>query len=368
VNIPLPNGQNSLTLQINGTTSTGQAATDTVTLLFDVGGTPPTSPANLTATPITDTEINLVWTPSTTGGVTYSVFRSTTSGFAPSSKTLIASGLTSTVFSDEALTASTTYFYLVEAVDPFASSAASNQASTTTMTVGSCAGVASSLSANFNGTAIPSDDFIWFNSVGKISGLGSTPVTLFVRRSSITMTINGTLTTVPVPDANITFDPNAIAATTTFNTSLNLWQTILPPSGGNFFLNGTELMLPNGLPGGVQNVTWTATFSSDTPGIGLMWQWSAAAYSSLGATCTSTSSSPDLNDLEVKPIDGNTGSQFQNPDHAGTPEEYKSFLLGGATGNGGSNFTGNKGAARNLTPVVVNSCGTHSQPPSCGVQ
>src|SRR5262249_8288045 len=71
VNIPLPNGQSSLTLQINGTTSSGQAATDTVTLLFDVGGSPPSSPTNLTATPMTDTEINLAWTASTSAGVTY---------------------------------------------------------------------------------------------------------------------------------------------------------------------------------------------------------------------------------------------------------------------------------------------------------
>jgi hypothetical protein len=198
--------------------------------------------------------------------------------------------------------------------------------------------------------------------------LGSTAVTIFVRKSTITFTSNGTATTVAVPDANLTFDPHATSATTTFNTSLNVWQTVVPSSGlaGNVFLDGAELMLPNGLPGGIKNVNWTATFSSDTPGITLNWQWAAAAYTSLGVNCTPTGGSPNLNDLGVKPVDDNKASQYQNSDHAGTPEEYKSFVIGGASGGGGSNFTGSYSGTKSATPVVVRSCGTNSQPPSCG--
>jgi hypothetical protein len=93
---------------------------------------PPQPPSNLAATPASSSQINLTWTASPTAGVTYSVFRSTTSGFAPSSGNRIASVVTGTSFSDNGLAASTTYFYLVEAANSASSSGPSNQASATT--------------------------------------------------------------------------------------------------------------------------------------------------------------------------------------------------------------------------------------------
>lgn len=365
VNVPLPNGLSSLNFQVSGTTAGGQIATDNDTLQFDMGGSAPNAPSGLTAAAITDQQINLAWTASSSTGVTYSVFRSTTSGFTPIAANQIASGLTGTTFADTGLSASTTYFYVVEAVDPFASSAASNQASTTTLTPGSCSGIASTISANFNGTAIAAGDSVWFSSVGKVSGQRSSPVTIFIRKATITFTANGTNFNVAVPDANVTFDPNATTATTTFDSSASVWRTVVPSSGlaGNVFLDGAELMLPNGLPGGVKNVSWTATFSSDTPGVTLNWQWAAAAYTSLGVNCTGNG--PNFNDLGVKPVDDNKASQYQNSDHAGTPEEYKAFVVGGATGGGGSNFTGSYSATKSVTSALVNSCGTNAQPPSC---
>ena len=62
----------------------------------------------------------------------YSLYGSTTSGFTPGSGNLIASGLTSTSYSDTGLSASTTYYFVVEAVDSFGTSAASSQQSATT--------------------------------------------------------------------------------------------------------------------------------------------------------------------------------------------------------------------------------------------
>jgi hypothetical protein len=64
--------------------------------------------------------------------VTYDIFRSTTSGFAPSSSNQVASGVTGTSFTDTGLAQSTTYFYLVEAANAGGVSPASNQASATT--------------------------------------------------------------------------------------------------------------------------------------------------------------------------------------------------------------------------------------------
>ncbi|HEV3037346.1 MAG TPA: malectin domain-containing carbohydrate-binding protein [Candidatus Angelobacter sp.] len=99
-------------------------------------GAPPPPPApasNLTATAISSTQINLSWSASPTAGVAYSVFRSTVSGFAPSSSNRIASGVAATSFADTGLTPSINYFYLVEAVNAGGTaSAASNQASAQT--------------------------------------------------------------------------------------------------------------------------------------------------------------------------------------------------------------------------------------------
>ncbi len=79
-------------------------------------------------------------------------------------------------------------------------------------------------------------------------------------------------------------------------------QPITSSISSNF--NGTAI------PAGINPVTWTADFSSETPGICLNWKWAAAVY---------TTFSTDYNALGVKPIDPNTGSDYLNSDHAGPP-------------------------------------------------
>jgi lysophospholipase L1-like esterase len=93
---------------------------------------PPTAPSNLTATATSNSQINLSWTASSTSGVTYSVFRSTTNGFTPAAANSISTGLTVTSYADIGLTASTTYYYRVEAVNSNGSSPATSQASAAT--------------------------------------------------------------------------------------------------------------------------------------------------------------------------------------------------------------------------------------------
>ncbi len=348
VNIPLPNGQSTLNFQISGTTASGQFATDTETLLFDVGGTAPTAPTNLTAIAVSPTQINLAWTASTSSGVTYTVFRSTTRGFTPSPVNQVASGLTTTSYSDTGLAVFTKYFYVVEAVDPFATSPASNQATARTQPIVTGGGTVSSITANFNGTAIATGNHIWFSSVLQPKGLINAPVMFFIRDSTITFTANGTNYSIPVPDANITFDPNTGSATTSFN---GQWQTFAPSSGlsGNTLLDAVSFLVPaSGLPGGIKNVTWTASFSTDTPAVSLQWQWASAVY---------TSFNTDYNALGVKPVDDNKASQYQNSDHAGTPENYKTSVTGGAMGGGGSNFTGSNSGTTSVNPALVTQSG-----------
>jgi len=55
----------------------------------------------------------------------------------------------------------------------------------------------------------------------------------------------------------------------------------------------------------------------------------------------------------VKPVDDNQTSNYQNSDHAGTPESFKASVTGGATGGGGSNYTGSYSPTVSVTPVVV---------------
>jgi RHS repeat-associated protein/uncharacterized repeat protein (TIGR01451 family) len=203
----------------------------------------------------------------------------------------------------------------------------------------------SSIGSNFNGTAIPGGSFIWFSSVFKASGLASQPVRVFLRGASVQFTAGGATYNLPVPDATITFSPSATSATTSFDSSKNAWITNLPSTGlaGNSFLSGMTFPVPaNGLPGGINPVTWSGTFYSDTSGVSINWQWAAAVYTSFGG---------DYRSLNVKPVDDTSASVYKNSDHAGTPEAYKTFVTGGARGGGGSNYTGSYSATASVLPL-----------------
>jgi hypothetical protein len=217
----------------------------------------------------------------------------------------------------------------------------------------------SAITSSFNGTAIAPGSTIWFNSTLKVSGLGSTPVTIHVNDATIT----SPQFSVEVPDAAVTFDPSATQASTAFDTATNTWVTTVPVSQsqgglgglfgflggilnpaanlGNTFVAGAALSAPDGLPGGISPVTWSANFTTDTAGVSVTWQWEAAVYSQF---------SSDYNALGVKPVDSNTLSQYKNSDRAGTPENFKSFVVAGARGNGGTNYTGSASSTQNFAP------------------
>jgi endoglucanase len=101
----------------------------------------PSAPTTVTAAAVSSNAINVGWAavtaPANCTITSYSVFRSTTSGFTPSSSNLVGTVTSGTAFSNTGLTASTTYFYQVEASDSDGTSAASAQASATTTAGGS---------------------------------------------------------------------------------------------------------------------------------------------------------------------------------------------------------------------------------------
>jgi hypothetical protein len=199
----------------------------------------------------------------------------------------------------------------------------------------------SSITSNFNGTGIPAGDDIWFSSVAKVSGVGSSPVTIDVTNQTISFTANGSNYSINVPDTILTLTPGQTTASTSFN---NGWDTSAPSQfSGNVFLGGTVFQALNGLPGGIKNVDWQASFSSDTPGVKVQWQWAAAVYTNFAADDTT---------VNVKAVDDNHFAPYANSDHAGTPEDYKAFVIGGATGGGGSNWTGSYSSTAAVSPDV----------------
>src|SRR5271170_3522340 len=107
----------------------------------------PSAPTGLAATASSSSAIGLTWTavtpPANCTISGYNVYGSTTSGFTPGSGNLIASGLTGTSYTNTGLAASTTYYYVVEAVDAYGSSPASAQASAETEATATCTTVPS---------------------------------------------------------------------------------------------------------------------------------------------------------------------------------------------------------------------------------
>jgi hypothetical protein len=205
----------------------------------------------------------------------------------------------------------------------------------------------SSIASNFNGTAIAPGDTLWFSSVASVTGVGALPATIHVTDQTVTFsdTLGGVTTNynLSLPNADLKLIPGATSSATTFDTTNNEGVTSVPTGlAGTVFLGGYELPLPNGLNGGDNPVTWTATFTSDTAGLSLNWQWAAAVYTSFSTTYSS---------LGVKPVDSSTTSIYPNSDHAGTPESYKTHVVGGARGGGGSNYTGSYSATASVAPT-----------------
>jgi fibronectin type 3 domain-containing protein len=120
----------------DGTSAASAQASATTSAAPSCTSVPPTGPTGLTATASSSSDISLSWTAAPANPpctiTSYSVYRSTVNGFTPSPSTLDASGVTATSYSDTGLTASTTYYYVVEAFDSFGASAASAQATATT--------------------------------------------------------------------------------------------------------------------------------------------------------------------------------------------------------------------------------------------
>ena len=201
----------------------------------------------------------------------------------------------------------------------------------------------SSTGCNFNGTAIPCPRYIWFTAVGKLMTPSAVPVKIFAKNQHITFTANAVNYNLTPADGVTFFNSAATTATTIYASG---WQTEIPSgaSGNQFYAAmGWAVPCPNGLPGGVSPVTWSIDFYADKPGVNVSWTWAAAVYTSFG---------PDAS-VSVKATDDNHYAPYANSDHAGTPENYTANVTGGATGGGGSNYTGSLCSSKTVPDLPI---------------
>jgi hypothetical protein len=214
----------------------------------------PAPPTGLTATAASSTQINLSWMASSTSGVTYSVFRSTTSGFTPSAANQIASGLTGTTFSDTGLKASTTYFYVVQAVN-CAGTASSTQASATTPS--SCTAGVPAPPTGLTATAASSTQINLSWMASSTSG-----VTYSVFRSTTSGFTPSAANQIASGLTGTTFSDTGLNASTTYfyvvqavncaGTASSAQASATTPSGGG---TGTVIQIDSGGPA---SGTWVA--------------------------------------------------------------------------------------------------------------
>ncbi len=204
-----------------------------------------------------------------------------------------------------------------------------------------------SIPCSFNATALPGGDYLWFSCAVNCTGLSSSgSSTISLAGQTISFTSGGTTYNLPVPNGTITYAPNGTASTT-FNGNTNSWITDCGEGlAGNEFICGVPFQVPaGGLSGGIKNVTWTGSCSAGN-GVGVNLQWAAACYNIFTSSCGA---------IAVKPCDSSSASQYKDSDHCGSPENFTSYVTGGACGGGGSNYTGSYSATCGLKPTT--NCG-----------
>jgi uncharacterized repeat protein (TIGR01451 family) len=222
--------------------------------------------------------------------------------------------------------------------------------STSINDVSSAASTQCNVACNFNSTSIPGGDYLWFNGDVNIQGLCTTQVsTICYSNQTVSFTSGGKSYKVAVPDGKITFSPTCKTAQTVYDPNTGMWVTTMPSSGfsGNQFLCGVPFQVPTGgLPGGIQNVSWSGTCTADS-NVKVNWNWGAACYTIFSNDCST---------IDIKPCDDSQNSQYKNSDHCGTPENFTCYVACGGTSGGGSDCTGGShGGSCTVTPS--NGCG-----------
>jgi len=185
------------------------------------------------------------------------------------------------------------------------------------------------INSNFNGTPMSQYNYLWVNLHVKLNSYpaaDSVPMKIALINGSMDFTADNVLYHATMPNAQIDFSDTATAASSSWNGMY--WHITCPRSqisNSELFLGGFAMQIPvGGFPGGIKPLKMNCTFKKNrTENVSMQWQWSAAVY---------TQFSMDYNDLGVQLIHTNL--------HAGAPTNYEPYVIGGAMGGGGSNYTG----------------------------
>jgi hypothetical protein len=227
----------------------------------------------------------------------------------------------------------------------------------TTLGVAPAMAATSSIASNFNGTSIPLNNWLWFNShVASLPAVGQT-YHIYVVNASVTIQDGANSHVIAIPDATLTFAP--LAPEPVFaGSSTGTWATTygervyldLLATGNNPFISGVGYKWDQAFdPAGANPVTWRADFFTDSAlaaAQGISWQWSAAVY---------TNFSGDISQVSVTALDGAAGFS-----QSGTPANFSPFVTGGARGGGGSNFTGSNSGTGTAVLGLIPEPGTAS--------
>jgi hypothetical protein len=278
----------------------------------------PVLTSSLTANAITSTAFSYAATSSTTG-TTFTWTRAAVAGISNAAGTGTGN-VQETLVNTSGASVNVTYVYKLTTP----SGCTNTQNVVVTVSPVACT-VSSSIVFNFNNNKISKGKFIWFNSAIDPSNLGNGPVHFFVKNSKITYRANNQDVVITVPDAVVKFDAAVSMNASATQWANNAWKTTVPLTGeGNVFMTGLSYLVPNDLPANISNVKWSADISSDKPGVVIKWKWAAAVYSSFAGNAG----------LTVKPIDAPLQIFGSSIDEAGTPMNYRVYVIPGATGQG----------------------------------
>ena len=179
----------------------------------------------------------------------------------------------------------------------------------------------------------PGSGWLWFNS--QLSGKpGNQEVLVVCSNASVTLNCtDGKTYTFPVPNGQILFSPTCTVGTNWFDGTN--WNTTLPCGGDDqIFVSGCAIPWQADFAN-CQSVCWTGVYGCNVPGLSFNWQFGAACYAN---------SQPAYASICPKACHQTPcpNGQYYNSSHnAGTPENHNPYCVGGGTGYGGSNCTGN---------------------------
>jgi endoglucanase len=252
------------------------------------GGTCTAAPPAVTvsAAATSSSQINLTWgaaTPPANCSVSYSVYRSTTSGFTPSALNQVASALTTTSFANTGLTASTTYYFVVQAVDG-AGATSSAQASATTSAGSTTYALTVTRAGTGGGTVTSAPAGVSCGTTCSASFNSGTAVTLSAAAATGS-TFAGWSGACTGTGSCIVTMTAARAVTATFNTSGGTTYALTVTRAGTG--TGTVTSTPAGVSCGT---TCSASFNSGTAVTLTAAAATGSTFAGWGGACTGTGS------------------------------------------------------------------------------